>query len=160
VLSTVHGRTRIAFLLGFTEVSIWLFVISIVIDKISENPIIGVFYALGFATGNVVGIILERHIAFGNVNLRVFSTENGKEMASQVRELGFPVTTFKGEGISGPVTELYVMCTRRDLKKILQTVHIIEKDAFYVTEPVGIVRKSGRLSMVPRLGLRLSSKNK
>ena len=44
------------------------------------QPILGVFYALGFSTGNVVGIILERRIAFGHIILRIISTESGKEM--------------------------------------------------------------------------------
>jgi uncharacterized protein YebE (UPF0316 family) len=79
-ISIVQGRTKIAFLLGFVEVSMWLVIISTVIHRISEQPILGVFYALGFSTGNVVGIILEKRIAFGHIILRIINTESGKEM--------------------------------------------------------------------------------
>lgn len=143
-LSTIQGRTQLAFLLGLTEVSIWLFVISAVVRSISDSPILGLFYALGFATGNVVGILLERKIAFGHVNLRIITTKNGQAMASKVRETGYPVTCFTGEGLSGPVTELYILCRRRDLNHVVQVAQEIEQDVFFVTEPVGIMRSRNR----------------
>ena len=139
-ISTIQGKTRLAFLLGITEISIWVFIISAVLKNMSENPIIGIFYALGFATGNVVGIILERKIAFGHVNLRIITTKNGKKLAENVRRSGYSVTSFQGEGFSGPVTELYILCRRRDLNKILQLVRQDEPDVFFVTEPVGLMR--------------------
>jgi uncharacterized protein YebE (UPF0316 family) len=143
-LSTIQGKTHLTFLLGLTEVSIWLFVISAVIKSISDNPILGLFYVLGFSTGNVVGILIERKLAFGYVNLRIFATENGNYMATQVRELGYPVTCFLGEGLSGPVTELYILCRRRDLQRIVHIVENVEPNVFFVTEPVGLMRKSGK----------------
>jgi len=140
-ISTIQGKTQLAFLLGLCEISIWLFVISSVMKSISENPVIGLFYALGFATGNVVGIILERKIAFGHVNLRIITTKNGTALASKVREQGYSVTSFRGEGRSGPVTELYILCRRRELNHILQYIRDVEPDIFFVTEPVGLMRK-------------------
>jgi hypothetical protein len=37
--------------------------------------------------------------------------------------MGQPVTVFQGEGMRGPVDELYVACRRRDLKRILEIVN-------------------------------------
>ena len=142
-ISTIQGRTKLAFLLGLLEISIWVFIISAVLKNISENPVIGIFYALGFATGNAVGIILERKIAFGHVNLRIITTQNDNTIASKVRMLGYSVTSFRGEGRSGPVTELYILCRRRDLNHILSLVRGVEPDIFFVTEPVGLMRKAG-----------------
>jgi uncharacterized protein YebE (UPF0316 family) len=140
-ISIVQGRTRIAFLLGFVEVSMWLVIISTVIHRISEKPILGVFYALGFSTGNVVGIILEKRIAFGHIILRIISTERGKEMAEKIRESGHAVTTFQGEGLSGPVTMLYVACRRKEQNDIVQIVRSVEPDAFYIVDQAGSVSK-------------------
>ncbi len=79
-------------------------------------PILVVFYSLGYATGNVVGIMVEKRLAFGMIILKVFSLARGKEMAKSFRDKGQPVTTFAGEGKDGPVLELYLACLRRDLK--------------------------------------------
>ena len=62
-------------------------------------------------------------------------------MAEKVREVGFGVTTFLGEGLSGPVTMLYVVCRRRDLQRVIQIARSVEPDAFYITEQAGSVSK-------------------
>jgi uncharacterized protein YebE (UPF0316 family) len=140
-ISIVQGRTRIAFLLGFLEVSMWLVIISTVIQSLSEKPILGVFYALGFSTGNVVGILLEKRIAFGHIILRIISTKSGKEIAEKLRQTGHGVTAFHGEGLSGSVTMLYVVCPRKEQNNVVQTVRSIEPDAFYTVDMAGSVSK-------------------
>jgi uncharacterized protein YebE (UPF0316 family) len=140
-ISIVHGRTKTAFILGFFEVSMWLVVISMVVQKIVEKPILGVFYALGFSTGNVVGIMLERRLGFGHMTLRIISPNRGKDMADELRGARYGVTIFKGEGLTGPVTLLYVVCRRRDLHHILSIVNKIDPDSFHITEQAGDVSK-------------------
>ena len=159
-ISIVQGRTRIAFLLGFLEVSMWLVVISAVIHRIVEKPILGVFYALGFSTGNVVGILLERRIAFGHMVLRIITPRSGKTMAEKVRNEGFGVTTFQGEGLSGPVTMLYVVCRRRDLQRVIHIARSVEPDAFYLSEQAGSVSKIYRPFMPSPTGWRAIFKKK
>ena len=147
-LSIVHGRMKLAFFLGFVEISIWLIVISTVVTKIAEEPILGVFYALGFASGNVVGIWLERKLAHGNVILRVITRGDvGMEVAGLLRAAGYGVTTFQGEGATGPVTELYIVCRRKDLKGIMRRIRTRDPDPFYVTELAGEVNRILRPSM-------------
>ncbi len=133
-ISIVQGRTKIAFILGFFEVSMWLVVISAVVNQIISKPILGVFYALGFSTGNVVGIIIERRLAFGNMALRIITPGNGEEMTEKIRGAGFAVTTFRGEGLLGPVTLLYVVCRRKDLNDVVGIARKIQPDIFYTTE--------------------------
>jgi uncharacterized protein YebE (UPF0316 family) len=159
-ISIVQGRTKIAFLLGFVEVSMWLVIISTVIHRIAEQPILGVFYALGFSTGNVVGIILEKGIAFGHIILRLISTESGNEMAEKIRESGHAVTTFQGEGLSGPVTMLYVVCRRKEQNDIVQIVRSVEPDAFYTVDQAGSVSRIYRPFLPQPTGWRAIFKKK
>jgi uncharacterized protein YebE (UPF0316 family) len=160
VLITVQGRTKIAFILGFVEVLIWVFVVSAVITNISENPIIGLFYALGFASGNVVGILVERHVAIGHINLRITTNNHGREIVDLLREMGFPVTVFTGEGAFGPVLHLYIVCKRREFKGIISTVEKIQPGVFYVTEPVGVLRRTKIDHITPATGWRSVMKRK
>ena len=159
-ISIVHGRTVTAFFLGFFEISLWLVVISALLDEIMAKPILAVFYALGFSTGNVVGIKLEKKLAIGYVILRVISCENGGKMAAAIRETGHPVTIFRGEGQYGPVIELYIVCRRRELAEVLDTVKRVEPEAFYVTEQVGDVNKVIRPVMPNATGWRAVLKKK
>lgn len=159
-ISTVQGRTKAAFLLGFVEVSMWLAVIATIVNRVAERPILGVFYALGFSTGNVVGILLERRLAFGHVALRIITPRRAEQLARAIRKSGQSVTCFEGEGGSGVVTEVCTVCRRRDLKQLLEIVGEIVPNAFYMTEPVGSLRPVRRATMQPPTGWRAVMKRK
>jgi uncharacterized protein YebE (UPF0316 family) len=159
-ISIVQGRTWIAFVLGLAEVTMWLFVISTVLAQIGSKPILGVFYALGFSAGNVAGILVERRVALGRVVLNVISAVNGPLMARGLRELGFGVTTFSGEGLKGPVTLLWIVCERREFRRALDTIRRIEPNAFYTTEMSGPVGKVLRPMMSRPTGWRAIFKRK
>ncbi|MDA0348517.1 MAG: DUF5698 domain-containing protein [Verrucomicrobia bacterium] len=142
-ISTIQGRMVLAFVLGLFEVSIWLVVIATVVNTVMERPWLLIFYALGFSTGNVVGIVLERKLALGHSILRIFTGKHGQLIGSTLRENGFRVTSYTGEGASGPVNELHVVCERRLLTKALNLVQTIDPEIFYVCETPTRVRRFG-----------------
>jgi uncharacterized protein YebE (UPF0316 family) len=138
---TVQGRTLIAFCLATVEITIWVFVAGTVINQIHDQPLLVVFYALGYASGNAVGIMVERKLAFGLMVLRVISRSAGHAIADAIRVKGQPVTIFMGEGMRGPVAELYIACRRRDVKWILPIVTSLDPDSFYVMEMARDVKR-------------------
>jgi len=159
-ISIVQGRKWMAFWLGFFEISLWLAVISTVIHQITEAPLLGIFFAFGFATGNLVGIQIERWLALGHIILKVISKEHFHEMTQYIREAGYAVTTFQGEGKEGPVVELYIVCRRQDLKNILTRVKDIEPTAFYIIEHAGAASKIYRPILQQPTGWRSILKKK
>ena len=138
---TVQGRTMIAFILAVFEIVIWILVASTVIGQVKDQPILVIFYALGYATGNVVGIKVEERLAFGLTILRVICRESADTIAQTLRNCGQPVTKFIGEGMKGPVFELYIACPRKDLKWIIDEIHRIDNQAFYVVEQARSMNK-------------------
>ncbi len=159
-IAIVNGRTTLAFWLGFFESAIWLAVVSTIVQAVYQQPLLGIVYAFGFASGNLVGIKIEKLIAMGYLILRIISRSNSLKIASAIRDLGFPVTTFAGEGKQGPVQELYVVCRRRDLKKLLKVTLTLDPEAFYVTEQAGAVSNLIRPIMQPATGWRAVFKKK
>jgi len=109
--------------------------------QIRESPLLAFFYAFGFAAGNIDGIKLENMLALGYINLRVICRKNFQEIYKSVRDAGYAVTAFLGEGKSGPVVELYIVCRRRNLKELLEIIHKIDPDVFYTTEQVTSVNR-------------------
>ena len=157
---TVQGRTMIAFILAVFEIIIWTLVASTVIGQVKDQPILVLFYAFGYATGNVVGIKVEAKLAFGLTILRVICRESGDTIAATLRGFGQPVTKFVGEGMKGPVTELYIVCRRKDLKWIIDTIQKIDDQAFYVVEQARAMNKILRPVSTPLGGWRAVSKRK
>ncbi|HCY85012.1 MAG TPA: hypothetical protein DHV36_07750 [Desulfobacteraceae bacterium] len=133
-IMTVQGKTVISFVLAIFEITIWVLVASTVINQLNDKPILIVFYAFGYATGNVVGILVERKLAFGIIILKLLTRTAGQEIADYLRAKGQPVTVFVGEGMKGPVSELYIACRRRDLKWILPEVKQLDEQVFYIIE--------------------------
>jgi len=159
-ISIVQGRTKVAFFLAFIETTVWLLVLSAVLPKVVESPVLGVFYAFGFASGNVVGILVEKRLAMGYINFRIITSKYAKEITSSLREKGFAVTNFEGEGKDGKVTEIYVATDRKHLPGLIKLVKKIEPEAFYIAEQAGIVSKIRRPTMVPATGWRAVQKKK
>jgi len=159
-ISIIQGRSKVAFFLAFIETTVWLLVLSAVLPQVMSSPILGVFYAFGFATGNVVGIMVEKKLAMGYTNFRVITTRFAKEITNSLRAKGFAVTNFEGEGKDGKVTEIYVVSDRKNLPALVKIVKEIEPEAFYIAEQAGIVSKIRRPTMVPTTGWRAVQKKK
>ena len=159
-IMTVQGKTVISFVLALFEISIWVLVASTVINQLKEKPILIVFYAFGYATGNVVGILVERKLAFGIIILKVLTRTAGTEITDFLRKNGQAVTVFIGEGMKGPVSELYIACRRRDLKWILPEVKKRDEHVFYIIENARDVSKILKPISTPLGGWRSSFKKK
>ena len=159
-LVTVQGRMVLAFMLGLVEVTIWLYVITEIVVQVQDSPILLGFYAFGFSTGNVVGIWVEKKLAIGHVILRLLTARHGPDMAAAIRDMDFRVTEFQGKGRRGPVSELYVVCDRKDLNRIMRCAQGIDPKVFYITETPGQVRRFRKGYFSPMTGWRAILKRK
>jgi uncharacterized protein YebE (UPF0316 family) len=157
---TVQGRTVIAFILALFEITIWILVASAVINQVKDQPILVVFYAFGYATGNVIGIVVEKKLAFGIIILKILTRNAGQQITDYLRSKGQPVTVFMGEGMTGPVSELYIACRRKDLKWILPEVRKLDEQLFYIVEQARDMSKVMKPVHTPLGGWRTAFKRK
>ncbi len=134
-VSVIYGRRGLASALGFVEVLIWIFVVSHVIGLAQEKPIYAVFYALGFATGNFIGITIEQFFAMGEQAVRIF-TRQGHLMADTLRDEGFGVTEFDGRGRDGPVGLLFIEAPRKRVAELVNRAREIDPSCYYVIDDV------------------------
>jgi len=94
------------------------------------------------------------------VILKVITRFAGKSLANRLREMGQPVTVFEGEGMEGPVNELYIVCRRRDLKSLLPIVKEEDSKCFYVIEQARDISKVLKPIYTPVTGWRAVAKRK
>ncbi len=139
-IAVVNGRVVLSVVLGFFELLIWISAAGPVIVRLKESPLLIIAFAGGFATGNAVGILLERKMALGDRVLRMVSMERGPAIAVALREAGFTVTTFEGMGRDGPRTLLYISCPRRAIAQVLEIARAHDPRVFYVVEAVAETR--------------------
>ena len=65
MLLAIRGQRVLVPIIGFFEVMIWIVAVSQVIVRLHESWWLALAWAGGFATGNAVGIMVERRIALG-----------------------------------------------------------------------------------------------
>ena len=140
-VAVINGRRLMAWSLGFVEVLIWLVVVSIVIESVRTNPWYAIAYALGFATGNYLGITIEQFFAHGEQVVRIF-TRKGPEMAGWLREQGMRVTMFQGEGRDGPVQMLFIETARRGAAAVVKLARSFDAACFYVVDDVRLASRT------------------
>src|SRR5512140_3499066 len=122
MLFVVRGRKGIAWTLGFCQSIIYVIAISRVLSNLS-NPLTVLGYAAGFATGNVLGMLVEERLAVGHIQLQIVTRRHGVAMAKALREGGYGVTEISARGRDGTVRLLTASVLRRDLAKAQQIVH-------------------------------------
>ncbi|MDD4348085.1 MAG: DUF5698 domain-containing protein [Opitutales bacterium] len=143
VLFVMRGLKVPALVFGFIESAIWVIAVAKVTSRLDE-PILILGFAAGFALGNYVGVSVEQRIALGHQMLRVF-TRSGTEIAAKLREQGWRVTRFQGEGMAGPVDLLMMRIRRRDTPKLLKIVRSMDEKAYFVVDDVYSVESAAPL---------------
>ena len=103
-----RGMKYLAPIFGFFEILIWLLAISTIMCNLN-NPVYYLAYAVGFATGNLVGIFVEERLAMGKVVLRIISQKDISELVNHLRSCGHGVTTVDAEGATGPVKLVFTI---------------------------------------------------
>ncbi len=140
VLFVMRGRKLLAWVLGFLQSLIFVIAISQALSHL-DNPLSVVGYAAGFATGVVVGMLIEERLAIGHIQFTIISSQRGAVIAEQLRTDGFAVTEVPARGRSGMVHVLMVSVTRRDRGSIEAAVLAADPEAFITAEDVRPVRR-------------------
>lgn len=132
-IMVMRGMRKVAALIGFVEVSIWVVAISRVIGNLdSVWSVLG--YGGGFAAGTLLGMWIEDQLALGHVYVRVISTSKGQELAHTIREAGYGATQVQAEGKLGPVHVIDAVVPRKRTKNVLQLVNQIDAHSFVTIE--------------------------
>jgi uncharacterized protein YebE (UPF0316 family) len=139
VLFTVRGKRGVAGVLGFFQALIWIFAVGTAIRYLgSWLHILG--YAGGYATGTMVGITIERAVAYGLSTVRIISPHGGVEIAEALRERGYGVTEIAGFGREGRVEIINSVVRRAHLPRIMEIVDRYDPQAFVTAEEPKILR--------------------
>jgi uncharacterized protein YebE (UPF0316 family) len=159
IIFVSKGFKNYAALLGFFESLVWILAVSQVM-KHMDNWVTYVAFAIGFAVGNYVGMLIEERIAIGNQIIRIITRHDATELVDYLREQGYGVTSIDAVGESGPVKLIFTVARRRKLESVIRVIKRFNPNAFYTIEDVRFVKEpfvppvTGR-GMVPFRALRI-----
>lgn len=135
IIFVSRGKTKLAPVLGFFEVLIWIVAIGQLMQNLgSVTSYFG--YAAGFAAGNFVGMLIEDRLAIGTVIIRAIVPNGAEEVMRSLHDAGFGVTEVDGSGSAGPVKLIYAVVKRKHIKKVTELIHKTCPKAFLTMEDV------------------------
>jgi uncharacterized protein YebE (UPF0316 family) len=140
VLFVVRGKKTIVWVLGFFQSLIFVIAIGSVLTELN-NVLNIIGYATGFATGNVVGMLIEHRLAVGHIMVTIISSNRGAFIAEKLRASGYAVTEIAGRGRNGTVFELHASVLRKDVPNVETVVLEADPQAFITAEDVRPVRR-------------------
>jgi uncharacterized protein YebE (UPF0316 family) len=135
VIFVSRGYRHLAPILGFFEISIWLFAIGQIMRDINDISIY-LAYAAGFATGTFVGITLEEKLSLGTVLVRVITRPDCAGLTDALKGSGYGLTTHSADGAHGPVTIVFTVVKRQELSRVVGIIKQFNPHAFYSVEDV------------------------
>ena len=139
ILMVIRGRKFMAWVLGFIQALVFVWAIREIFSDL-DNWLNIVAYAVGFATGTVIGMRLEEWLAVGYGHLRIISARHGAAVAKALRGSGYAVTEISGRGRDGTVDLINCSIPRRQVSHVTGMVKQIDENAFITVEDVRQVR--------------------
>jgi uncharacterized protein YebE (UPF0316 family) len=130
VIFIARGKKAPAALLGFFEVSIWLFAIGQVMQNLSSLGCCAAF-AAGFSLGNYLGVLIEGKLALGNLVVQVTTTREVTLLIEALRSAGYGVTKLDGQGATGPVQVVFTVIERKHVANVAAIIEHFDPKAFY-----------------------------
>lgn len=154
IIFVSRGRKYLAPLLGFFEVTIWLFAIGQIMQNLSD---IGCYLAFagGFTVGNFLGVIIEQKLAIGHLVVRLITPKNASLLIESFQRAGYGVTSMDGMGTAGPVQIVFTVVQRKELANVVALMKQFDARAFYSVDELQTAAQ-GVFPEVPTSALALS----
>jgi uncharacterized protein YebE (UPF0316 family) len=139
VIFISKGLKYIAPVIGFFEVIIWLLAIGQVMQNLT-NVASYIAYGAGFATGTLMGMLVEERLSLGTVIIRVITQKDSTDLVARLRSMNYGVTEMNAEGSTGQVKVLLMVIKRQDTEDVVSVIRQFNPHAFYSVEEVKSVR--------------------
>lgn len=135
MISVLRGKKTIAWILGIATSMLFVLSIGWVMADLS-NPLKIAAYAVGFATGSVVGMNLEKKLAMGHLFITVISSSRGPAITEELRDAGYAVTEIPARGRDGMVSMLELGVERKNIHTVQNMITAIDQDAFITSRDI------------------------
>jgi len=135
------GIRVLAAVIAFFEIVIWLLAVEVVMKDLA-NIANFLAFALGFAMGTYVGLVVEEKLSLGMVILRIVTADESRDaIVSSLQEENHGVTCIEAEGSRGSVTMILSLVNRSEISRITCRIDQINPKAFFSIEDVRYVNE-------------------
>jgi len=130
IIFIARGMKKLAAVIGLFEVSIWLFAIGKTMQNLGDLRCSAAF-AVGFALGNYLGVLIHDKLAIGHVVVRIITGRNPTELIEGLSEAHYGVTCVDAMGAKGPVQIVMTVIKRRHLDRVVSLIKDFDSKVFF-----------------------------
>ncbi|MBP1993700.1 DUF2179 domain-containing protein [Paenibacillus eucommiae] len=132
MIFVIRGMKATASLLSVAEVFIYLMGLNIVLSSL-DKPWNIAAYCLGWGLGVYLGSIIEEKLALGYLMFQVIVDSVELELPGKLRKLGYGITSWTAEGMSGQRLVIQILAKRMHQKKLLAELGVLSPKAFVIS---------------------------
>lgn len=132
MILTMKGQKYLAASLSSVEVIIYVIGLGLVLDNLNEIQNL-IAYAVGYALGVLCGTFIEEKLALGYVTVKVITNRYDLPFAQMLREQGYGVTTWMGEGRDGHRLMMEILTRRKAQRDLYSTIIAFDPKAFIIS---------------------------
>ncbi|MBO7745749.1 DUF2179 domain-containing protein [Paenibacillus sp. MWE-103] len=132
LILVIKGRRGAASLFAMIEVFIYLAGLQLVLKNLS-SPIHMAAYCIGFGLGVYLGSRIEERLALGYSVVQVIADTVHTSLPDKLRQHGYGVTVWTGEGRHGKRLVMQVLVKRSNEKKLLKRIEGEAPKAFVIS---------------------------
>jgi uncharacterized protein YebE (UPF0316 family) len=134
------GMKFLAPMMGFFEVLIWLVAITQIMKNLT-HWVYYVAYALGFALGTLIGMVIEEKISVGHVMVRIITRKDPSNLIEYLKNEKCKVTIVDGKNAFGKQANvLFTIVKRKKIRGVIEAIKSFNPKAFYSVEDVKYVK--------------------
>lgn len=117
----VKNKKILTVVIGFFESAV---AITIAITVISQavkdgiNVYMILSYSAGFALGLYIGMLTSQLISKDILSINIISKSYGEEIEESLRDKGYGVTSYNGNGKDGGLKVLHIICNKNSFNKL------------------------------------------
>jgi len=138
MILTLKGRKYLAALVSMFEVVFYVLGLGLVLDNMDAIQNV-IAYAVGFATGVIVGMKIEEKLALGYITVNVISSNPDLDFTRKLRDEGYGVTSWISYGMEGDRLSMQILTPRKYEILLYEKIKDIDPKAFIISyEPTQI----------------------
>lgn len=132
MILTLKGQKYLAAALSSIEVIIYIVGLGLVLDNLDQIQNL-IAYAVGYALGVLVGTKIEEWLALGYVTVKVITNRYDESLPDKLRDEGFGVTSWMGEGRDGPRLMMEILARRKTQQELYNKIIAFDSKAFIIS---------------------------
>lgn len=129
---SIKGKTFIAPLIAFVEVTIWFLVAR---EALTGEPsaFIVIAYAAGYATGTLIGTFISKNFIKGLIRVEAITTLATEENIRKIKNQGYGISIVDLENTDSNTKKLLLITAKsQETKNITNIIKEIDPNAFIV----------------------------